>query len=91
MASVFGIAGKLADVLPSKVMASLGLGFISSASFVVVMNSLVTLVVDRFGSMVGAGFQLASLAGIPSAMGIILGAFVTRAAFQGASKIGRVS
>jgi hypothetical protein len=89
--ALFGMFGFLADSLPGRVLAALGIGFISMAAYGVAINNLVALAKTNWSGVGGTVLQIASLSGAPEGFGIILGAVVTRATMTGLSRLGKLS
>lgn len=81
----------LLDIGAGRVLASLGMGFISFAAVTGVINSLISQLQTTWSGIGGAAFQLISLAGFPTALGITVGAIVTRLSISLIPKIGKIT
>lgn len=81
----------LAGPLARRVMLSLGLGVISFAGLSVVASQVVTAVQDKYATIGGPVLDLLNLIGTGTALGIVLGGIVARAAFAAFSRIGVMS
>lgn len=79
------------DIAPARVMASLGMGFIVYGTVMSLINSLVSQAQSAWGQLGGGAMQIASLAGVPDSLGIILGAILARAAIEFSPKLSRLS
>ncbi|MDP2144407.1 MAG: DUF2523 domain-containing protein [Gallionella sp.] len=66
--------------LAVRVMISLGFTAVSFAGVVTVFDSLMQIAKDNWSTMPLAVLQLASLSGIPEALGMIFGAYTARVA-----------
>ena len=89
--SLTGLFSSFADVLPKKVLASLGIDIISSSALTVSITSLVSQFDNNWNSIGGMALQIASLMGAPIGLGIIIGAIITRLSIQQFNKLGLVS
>jgi hypothetical protein len=65
-----------------RVLTVLGFGWISFSAVTAATTALKTQVINDMSSVGGITFQILSLAGIPEALSIILGALSSRAALQ---------
>lgn len=81
----------LLDIAPGRVFASLGLGFISFAAITSASGQMVSLLEGYWMNVPAAAFQLLSLAGFPTAMGLIVGAVVARLSITTLPKIGKMT
>jgi len=88
--SFFKIFSILAEKLPSRVLAALGIGFISSAGYTVAMNTLIDTATNNWNQLSGISLALLSLAGFPLGFGLILGAITARVVFSSFSRLGKV-
>ena len=91
MGNIFAFMGSLAVSLPSRVLASLGLGFVSFAGYTAVIDQLVGDFVSRWSSMGSDVIAYATLAGFTQGFGVILGALVVRGSLASLSVIGKVT
>lgn len=89
--ALFAMFGFLADSLPGRILAALGIGFISMAAYAAAINQLVTLAKTNWSGVGGTVLQIASLSGAPEGFGIILGAIVTRATMTGITRLGKLT
>jgi hypothetical protein len=79
------------DVAPGRVLASLGMGFISTAAVTTALNGMITIMESHWNNIVSSGFQIISLAGIPTALGITVGAIIFRVSLNSLPKLGKLS
>ncbi len=70
----------LAMVGPMAIRALIALGFgaVAFTGITELVNSLVSSAQTSWSGMSGAALQIASLAGVPTALGLVFGAFVAR-------------
>lgn len=76
--------------LVKKALTALGLGTITYAGLQTAFDAAQAQVIAHYGQMSGNSMQLADLAGVGQAIGIILGALAGRVGLIALSKIGRV-
>jgi len=88
---LFAFFGSLATTLPSRILAALGIGFISSAGLGVAVNSLVSQATSSWSGLSGVSLQMLSLAGFTTGFGMILGAMTARAALTALTKLGKLA
>lgn len=74
-----------------KILTSLGIGVISYVAFTTVANGIVGQVQGMWSGLPAAILQIASLGGIPQALGLICGAFLSRAALLAGKSMGFLS
>jgi len=79
------------DIAPGRVLASLGMGFVSFAAISAAVTSFLSVVSGYWGSIYGATLQLISLAGFPTAIGIVIGAIVARISLSSIPKLGKMT
>lgn len=91
MASLGVFLSAAAGPIAKRVLASLGMGFISFAALTTAVNAVVDAARASYGSMSGSMLQISDLLGIGTAIGIILGGIVARASFAAASRLGKLS
>lgn len=91
MKSLYGIFANLASSLPSRVLASLGIGVISFAGFSALSSQLVTQLQTNWNNIGADTLAYISLAGFPTAFGMIAGAFVVKMTLAALPKLGRVT
>lgn len=82
----------LSMVVPilSRVLAALGLGTITYTGLSALGAQIEALVVAQWGQVGGDILAIATLGGIPQALGIILGALAARLAFATIARIGKM-
>jgi len=88
---LIGLLIGLIDLAPGRILAALGMGFISFGAITVVLNQLISHFTSAWGGLGGASLQIASLAGFPVAMGVVIGALITRASLSAIPKLGKIS
>lgn len=81
----------LLDLAPARILASLGMGFVVYGSVMVLFNALISQAQSAWGQFGGPALQIASLAGIPDALGIILGSILARVSIEFLPKLSRLS
>lgn len=81
----------LVDIAPGRVLASLGMGFVTFGAVTTTINSVASIVSSNWGGLGGAALQLASLAGFPTAFGMIIGAVITRVSINTLPKLGKIT
>jgi len=91
MTSLFAFFGALAVSLPSRILASLGIGFISMAAYGTAVTSLINVAKTNWSGLGGVSLQIASLAGAHIGFGIILGAVVVRVSLASLSRLGKIA
>ncbi len=79
-----------ADTLPARVLASLGIGWISYQGFQTLIESYIADVIVKFGEFPDAVYQIMGLYGVVDAAGIVLGAFSSRAVVFGIKTLGYI-
>lgn len=67
----------LAPYLAKRVLVSLGIGIVTSASITGIVNLFTSSITSNLNASGGIVLQMASLFGVPDAIGIILGAYST--------------
>jgi len=89
--------GSLASLLigliasaPSKILASLGMGFISFAAYAAVGDLLITQAQNAWSNMGVNVIAYLSLAGFGTGIGIVLGCIVTRLSLTQLSTLGKL-
>lgn len=91
MGSLFAFFGSLATSLPSRVLASLGMGFISFAGYTLVGQQIVDLAVLNYSTMSSSILAILSIGGFGTGFGLILGSVVTRLSLMGFSRLGKLT
>jgi hypothetical protein len=81
----------LLDVGAGRVLASLGMGFISFTAVTGIVNLLISQLQSTWSGIGGAAFQLISIAGFPTALGITIGAIITRLTINAIPKLGKLT
>lgn len=81
----------LMDVGGGRVLASLGMGFITFGAFTALVTSFTSTVSGYWGGIGGSALQLISLAGFPEALGMVIGAIVTRISISALPKLGKIA
>jgi len=88
---MFQFFAVLAATLPARILAAMGIGFISMAGYGVAVNSLVSIAKTNWSGIGGVALQIASLMGAPVGFGIILGAVVMRASLTALTSLGKLT
>jgi len=88
--NLYGILAWFASSLGARVLASLGMGFISYASVTTAANALIASFSTTWGQIPDLAFRLLSLAGFPDAIGWIIGAVLAKLTITTAAKLGRI-
>lgn len=91
MGSLFAFFGSLAVSLPSRILASLGMGFISYAGYSVVGSAMVDLAVNNYSSIGGNALAFMSIGGFGTGFGLILGAIITRLSLMAFTTLGKLT
>jgi len=91
MTSLFAFFGALAVSLPSRILASLGIGFISMAAYGAAVTTLISVAKSNWSGIGGVTLQILSLAGAHIGFGIILGAVVVRVSLASLTSLGKVA
>jgi len=79
-----------AGAIAKRVLIALGIGTITYTGVDVAFNAMKDLVISNYSGFIGAGAQIASLAGIHEAIGILLAALAARVGLLVLSHIGKV-
>jgi len=77
--------------LAKKILTSLGIGVLTYQGLTLVAQQLESAIVGAWGQVGGVTLQILSLAGIPQALGILIGGFTAKAALVAIGRIGRVA
>lgn len=80
-----------AGPIVKQVLVSLGIGFISYAGLMLVVEGVIEHVQTSYGQLPAAAAALASLLGVDTALGIMLGAMVARATYAAVTRLGKLS
>lgn len=81
----------LAWPIAKKILVSLGIGMISYGGLSLIGDQIESAVLDAWGQIGGATLAIATLGGIPQAIGIILGAINARLAYMVVGRLGKVT
>jgi hypothetical protein len=68
----------IAGPIAVRALIYLGFGLFSFAAVATAFNVLITLLQDRWAGLPAAVLQLASLAKVPQALGLVMGAYMAR-------------
>jgi len=77
--------------LAQKLLVGLGIGWITFEAFNFLATQLQGAVLSAWGGVGGVTLQILSLAGVPDAIGIVLGAFTAKAALAAVARLGKVT
>lgn len=77
--------------LAKKVLASLGIGFLTYEGLTAIGSQVQSAVIVNWGAIGGATIQILSLAGVTTAVGILLSAISAKAALVAIGRIGKVT
>lgn len=80
----------LAGPLAIRVLASLGIGWVTYEGLSLVAQAAIDQIVAAWGQMPMQAAQLASLMGLPQALGILLGAVVARISLTTVTRLGKL-
>lgn len=81
----------LAAPIATRVLAALGIGWITYAGFDLLYDQLETAVVTTWAGMPAMALAILSIAGIHTCIGITLGAYAVRVTLLTLSKFGKVA
>lgn len=79
-----------ASTFGARLLLSLGMGFISFGAVTVAANVLIAQFSSAWSGIPSAMLSILSLAGFPTALGWIIGAWLARISLNALSKIGRL-
>ena len=91
MGSWAALLGTFSSGFAARVLASLGMGFVSFAGYSVVITSLIGAAQDNWAGVGGDVLAYLSLAGFPTGFGIILGCVITRGSLMALQTLGKVT
>lgn len=91
MKGLFSRLVSLVDVGAGRVLASLGMGFITFTAITAIINQLVSIADTHWSSIGGVSLQLISLGGFPLGIGMVIGAIVTRVTINTLPKLGKIT
>lgn len=77
-------------VLVKKALVAIGIGTLTYVGIDQAFTAVKSNIISNYGMMAGASMQLADLAGVGSAIGILLGALAGRIALVVVSKLGNI-
>lgn len=77
--------------LAQKLLVGLGIGWVTFEAFNYLAVQLQGAVLSAWGQVGGVTFQILSLAGVPDALGIVLGGFTAKAAIAAVARLGKVA
>ncbi len=80
-----------AGPLAWKVLAALGIGFVSYAALITLANSVKDNVISAYSGMGSQALAIASLLGVGEAIGILLGAIIARATLAAIPRLQKLS
>jgi len=83
------LAGSV-GALVKKALVAIGLGTVTYAGLQTAFGAVQAQIIANYGAMSGASVQIADLAGVGQAIGILLGALAARVGMAALSHIGRV-
>lgn len=81
----------LAWPLAKKILVSLGIGALTYAGLTLIGHQIEAQVVAQWGQVGGDQLRMASMLGMPQALGILLGGLSARIALVAVGKIGKVT
>lgn len=85
-----GILSWLMSSIGANILVSLGIGFISYGAVTVAAESLIDTFATTWSGLPSAVLSIFSLAGFPQALGLIIGAYLARLAFNNIPKLGKI-
>lgn len=77
--------------LAKKLLASLGIGWLTYEGLGLVGNQIQSAVLASWGQIGGVTLQILSLAGVPESVGILLGAISAKIALVAVGRLGKVT
>lgn len=80
----------LATTIPGKVLTALGIGWLTFTGVTAAASTIRDSVLAAWGGIPGAVAQIFSLGGVDEAVGVVLGAYVAKAALAAIPKLGKV-
>lgn len=91
MANLWGFLLLASWPLVKKVLISLGIGVLTYGGLTLIGNQIQAQVLTNWGALPVSLVQVASLLGMPQALGIILGGLSARIALVSVGRIGKVT
>ncbi len=85
-----GILSWMMSSIGSKILVSLGMGFISYGAIIVAAEAMIATFSTSWSGLPVAIISIFSLAGFPQALGVIIGSYLAKLALNKLSKIGRI-
>lgn len=90
MSTLGSFLAAAAGPLARRVLQAVGVGVISYAGLAVAVNAVVAELKAAYGQIIGPVADLLNLAGLGTALGIVLGAMLARLSFTVTARLGRV-
>lgn len=90
MPTLIGILVAMAATLPGRVLAALGIGWVTYAGLSAIAGSVITAFQNAWGAIPSDVLGLLQLAGFGEAFGIVLGAVLARVALMSMARLGKV-
>ena len=81
----------LAWPIAKKILVALGIGFVTYQGFTVIANQLKAEIIGAWGQIGQSTIQILSLAGVNTALGIVLSAIAARAALAAVGKLQKLA
>ncbi|ANE55664.1 DUF2523 family protein [Methylomonas sp. DH-1] len=91
ISALFNLFVLLSSSLPGRVLAALGIGWLTYAGLATAVQSVVTATWSAWNSLPAAAYQLASLAGFTDSIGITAAALVARVSVAALPRLGKLS
>ena len=91
MANIFVWLLAAAWPIAKKVLLMLGIGWVTYEGLGLIATQVQNEIITIWGTMPANTLKMASLMGIPQAIGIVLGALAARVAFVAVGKLGKVT
>ena len=81
----------LAGSMAARALLAVGIGWVTYAGFTALVAQLTSAVLSSWGGISGSVLQVLALGGVPTAIGVVLGAYALRATLAGVAKLGKVA
>lgn len=81
----------IAGTLAGRVLISLGIGWVTYEGYSLLADQVIAAVQTNMGGVGASTLAILGLAGFPTAIGVILGAFSAKAALSAVARLGRVA
>lgn len=91
IAALFNLFIFLGSSLPGRVLAALGIGWLTYAGLTTAVASLVSLTMSNWNALPLVVYQISSLAGLTDAIGITTAAITARVAVAAMPRLGKLS